>query len=125
MREVLFQSYRILVAIGIIVSFVIGISFLPFSQTKTFHRISKSSNSFSAYKSLVNGTEYNLNSFLNTTEDFRFNESRENTDYLHLLTFLLPHDHAFHQYYKKNNFHHNQFAFLNYKLHSIPPPCCS
>ncbi len=125
MRLLSVQSYRILVAIAIIISFVIGITILPFSQTKNFQKISKSSNSFNVFKSQIYGTEYNLNSLLNTTEDFRFSESRDKTDYLHFLTFLLPHQHAFHHYFKKNKFHSNQFAFLNYKLHSIPPPCCS
>lgn len=122
MKSSLIQSYRILVAIGVILSFSFSISLLPFSQSKNFQRISNASDSFHALKTQTYGTEHNLNSILHTNEEFRFSESRENADYLHLLTFIIPNSQAIRQFYQKNNFHSAKLSILNYKLHCIPPP---
>jgi hypothetical protein len=125
MKSSLIQSYRILIAVGVILSFSFSISILPFSQTKNFQRISYAKDSYHALKTQTYGTEYNLNSILHTNEEVRLSESRENADYLHFLTFIIPNSQAFLQYYNKNNFPYAKLSILNYKLHSIPPPFVS
>ncbi len=125
MKEFFAKTYRFLVIIGIILSFILSFSVIPFSQAKTFQKISKSANPFNTLKSQVYATEYNLTSYINSGEDFRFSESEDNRDYLNFLSFKIPYFNPLQEYFKNGNFTYNLLSYLDYKLHSIPPPCCS
>jgi len=125
MRDFFIKSYRFLVVVGIIISFVLSFSVIPFSQAKTFQKISKTANPFNTLKSQAYATEYNLTSYINSGEDSRVNESEENRDYLHFLSFTIPYSNPFHQYFKNSIFTYTFSFYLNYKLHNIPPPCYS
>ena len=125
MKAFLAKSVNSLVIAWFIISFVLSLSIIPFSQAKAFQKPTKSSNAFQTFRSQVYATEYNLSSFIYTGEDYRFNQLEENRSYLQFLTFTIPYSNPFHHYFKNNRVARNLFSSLNYKLYSIPPPCCS
>lgn len=125
MKAFFTKSVKSLVITWFIASFVLSLSIVPFSQAKAFQKPTKSSNAFQTFRSQVYATEYNLSSFIYSGEDYRFNQTEENRNYLQFLTFTIPYSNPLHHYFKNSNITPNHFSYLNYKLYSIPPPCCS
>ncbi|MBK7057013.1 MAG: hypothetical protein IPH52_18565 [Leptospiraceae bacterium] len=125
MKAFFAKSVKSLIVSWFIASFVLSLSIVPFSQAKAFQKPTKSSNAFQTFRSQAYATEYNLSSFIYSEEDYRFNQTEENRNYLQFLTFTIPYFNPLHHYFKNSNTTSNHFSYLNYKLYSIPPPGCS
>lgn len=114
------KSMRLLVTIGFIISFLLTLSIVPFSQAKAFQKFSKTgANSF---KSFEYSDEYNLSSYIYLQEDLRQLERDENRDYLHFLNFVVPFSNSLLNYFKSAHFTYNFNSYFNSHLHNLPPP---
>ena len=118
MKEFFLKSMRVFTITGFILSFLLTLSIVPFSQTRTFHKSAKSQGA-KTFKSFTYSNEYNLSSYL---EESRESEREDNRNSLHFLSSIAPFSNSLLHYFRSVNFSYNLHSYTISQLYNIPPP---
>jgi len=121
MKAIYLKSLKLLVITGFTLSFLLTLSIVPFSQTRSFQKSSKSTGS-SSFKSFSYSNEYNLTSYIHCQEESRQSEEESNRDFLHFLSFTVPFSNSLLHYFNSRNFTYNLHSYFISQLYNIPPP---